>query len=756
MKLCRGLAAVFAIVTGLNAFLTCNRLAAEPATQPADARPTHADVVVYEGTPAGVMAAVAAARHGQSVLLIEMYNHVGGVVAGGLVSSDMGDRATVGGLANEFFERIVKYYADKYGPKSRQLEMSKNGVKFEPHVAEEIFDKMLKEQPGITVWKRHRLHSVEQADDGKITGLIADDLARGGTRSFSGDIFIDASYEGDLMAGAHVPYIVGREGRSQYGEYLAGVGQGPVNLRGTSDHRTMAYNYRVNITSNTENRLLCPKPEHYDPEPFARAEGAAIRAGRISSFMDLYAGRELSAGPNDKYDSNWADFVGNSEGYAEGDWITRDRIAARQRDYVLSRLYYFQNGPDLPEAFRQDAQKWGLPKDEFVDNGHFPFQLYVREARRMVGVYVLHEDDLTQDRWKQDGIATGSYGVDCHVVQYLLYEGKKIVEHTMHTALNNYDIPYACLTPREPGNLLVPVCCSASHVAYCSVRMEPVYMMLGQAAGSAAHLALTGKTAVQNVDVRRLRELLVEDGAVLDAGYQVPVKITFSPTRPKPGDKVTFQAMIGSLKDPISLIAWDFEGNGQASARGDHADYTFKLDKVYSVSLLAQDKAARRRWISIEVPVGTAIARDITMDDFEANSFGRWDGVYPDNVPGLPLRSSDIFFGPGVHRDVIRKGRKIAARIRFQPEIPRAGRYQVCLGFRPSRHQATNVPVLIKHAGGNTKVKVDERNEVTTFAMVPMGEFRFHEGTPGFVELTNGDTDGQVVVDCVRWVWLGD
>jgi hypothetical protein len=533
------------------------------------------------------------------------------------------------------------------------------------------------------------------------------------------------------------------------------VSAGPKNLRGTGDHRTMAYNYRVCITSDTANRVLCPKPGHYDPEPFARAEGEAINAGRIRRFVELYAGREQSAGPNAKYDSNWADFVGNSEGYAEGDWTVRRHIADRQRDYVLSRLYYFQNDPDLPESFRSDAQKWGLPTDEFVDSGHFPFQLYVREARRMVGQYVLREDDLTQNRWKPDGIATGSYGVDCHMVQRILDEGKLVLENTRHTALNNYDIPYRCLVPHEPANLLVPVCCSASHVAYCSLRMEPVYMMLGQAAGTAAHLTLAQKTPVQAVDATALRKLLADDGAVLDAGYQVPVTIRFAPAHPKPGETVTFEAEIGPAKDPIVQLAWDFEGDGKSAAQGEKASYVFTLDKTYNVSLVAVDKAGRRRWVRSEVPVGTGEVRDITMDDFEAEAFGRWDGTYPDNIPGLPLRSSDIFFGPGIHRDVIRNGKKSPARIRFLPTILTAGRYEICLGFRPSKRQATNVPILIKHAGGNTRLTVDERHEATSFAVAPIGEFHFRQGDSGFVQITNGGTDGYVVVDCVRWVWRG-
>lgn len=348
------------------------------------------------------------------------------------------------------------------------------------------------------------------------------------------------------------------------------------------------------------------------------------------------------------------------------------------------------------------------------------------------------------------------YGVDCHGVQQLLHEGKVIVEHTRHTALNNYDIPYACLTPLEPANLLVPVCCSASHVAYCSLRMEPVYMMLGHAAGDAAHLALAGQTTVQKVDVAKLRALLVQEGSVLDAGYQPPVKIAWAPARPKVGEPVKFHVVAGALADPLQQIAWDFDGNGQVSAEGEHAGHAFPLDKTYSVSLVVRDTAGRRRWVSAEVPIGTAEARDVTMDDFEADEFGRWEGTYPPLLPGLALRSSDFFFGPGMHRDVIRNGKKSAARLRFQPTLPRAGRYQVCLGVRPAHNLATNVPILIKSAEGNVRQTVDERKEVTPFAFVPLGEFRFRAGDGGFVEITNGNTDCFVAVDSVRWVWLGE
>jgi len=422
----------------------------------------------------------------------------------------------------------------------------------------------------------------------------------------------------------------------------------------------------------------------------------------------------------------------------------------------ISRLYYLQNDPELPEAFRTEARTWGLPKDEFADNGNFPFQLYVREARRMVGAYVLREKDLTQDRWKADGIATGSYGVDCHIVQMVREEDRLVPEHTRHVALNNYDIPYASVVPPGVENLLVPVCCSATHVAYCSLRMEPVYMMLGQAAGDAAHLALAGGKTVQAVDAQELRKMLLAENAVLDAGYQPQVKISWTPAHPKTGELVVFKAVPGMLKEPLKGVVWDFDGSGKVSAEGERVVQAFDAEKTYSVSMLATDQAGRRRLLTADVPVGLGDAHDVTMDDFDADLFGRWDGTYPEFIPELPLRYSDVFLGPGIQRDVTRQGKKSPARARFQPEIPRAGRYEVCIGFRPAKNQATNVPITIRHAEGTAKLTVDERTERSPFPFVSIGEFRFKAGGSGFVEITNGGTEGSVVIDGVRWIWRGE
>ena len=373
------------------------------------------DVVVYGGTPAGVMAAVAAARHGLSVVLLERQAHVGGVVSGGLVATDIGTRETVGGLADDFLKRAAEYYVEKYGTDSKQVVQCKLGLKYEPHVAEAIFEQMLAEQKTITIAKRHRLRSVEMNRQ-QIASIEVDDLAVGHPKKFTGRMFVDASYEGDLLAAARVPYRVGRESRQEYGEVLAGMTLGPKEVLGTGDHRTQAYNYRVSLTFRPENRAV-PQARTLRSGTLAGDLRRRIKKLNLERFGQLFTSfDDNKLIPNDKLDTNWCDLLGGSEGYAEGDWETRARIEVRHRDYFLSLLYYLQNDAELPAKFHADAQNWGLPLDEFTDNGHFPFQIYVREARRMLGRYVLSERDLTRERYKPDGICAGSYGIDCHWV----------------------------------------------------------------------------------------------------------------------------------------------------------------------------------------------------------------------------------------------------------------------------------------------------------------------------------------------------
>lgn len=713
------------------------------------------EVVVYGGTPAGVTAAIAAAREGHPVSLIDINNHIGGMMSGGLVETDIGDRKTVGGLSDDYFKRVTNYYLTKYGKDSIQFKECHDGVKFEPRVAEAILGEMIAEHPSIRIWSGHRYRSVAM-ENGRIASVTMDDTNAKTTRTFTGKIFIDASYEGDVMAGAGVPYRVGREGRAEFGEFLAGTNMGAKQHRGLGDHRTQAYNYRVSITSNTANRVLFPKPEQYDPEPWRISFGKRVLTQGIKDFGGLYVNVIIKVGPNEKFDTNWCDVPGGSEGYAEGSWETRDRIAARHRDYFLSLLYYLQNDPELPESFRTETMKWGLPKDEFTDNGHFPFQLYVREGRRMLGRYILREQDLTTNRWKPDGIATGSYGIDCHFVQSLLHNGQPVVERTRHISVDNYDIPYATITPIEPDNLLVPLCISATHVAYASLRMEPVYMMLGEAAGSAAHLALSGKTSVQEVDVARLRKLLADKGGILDAGYQPQVEISWSPAHPRQGEAVKFSVKSNDLKSPLKNIWWDFNGNGVVGATGETAEHSFPLEKHHNVCLLVEDEAGNRRLVSAEVPVGASSVKDLTVDEFDGEMIGRWTGTYPDVPTPSGTRVPDIHYGPGIHRDAVIRGEKSPVRASIKPEGLKPGRYQVCVGFRPLKTQATNTPVTINFSGGKKKLALDQRNEQTPFNFVSVGEYAFSGDENEGVEITNSGADGLIAIDGVRWIWLGD
>ena len=259
-------------------------------------------------------------------------------------------------------------------------------------------------------------------------------------------------------------------------------------------------------------------------------------------------------------------------------------------------------------------------------------------------------------------------------------------------AVKPYDIPYACLTPYEVGNLFVPVCLSASHVAYCSLRMEPVYMMLGHAAGDAAHLALTAGAdmqSVQQVDVAELRKLLLQEGAVLDAGYQPPVRIEFSPEHPFPDQEVNFRVVATDLKDPISKSWWNFSGAGRVQAEGSQARFVFPAEKIYQVTLIVMDKAGRKRMVTAQVPVGRALPRDVVIASTEAELFGRWQSYVPDVCTGIYAR-----------RDQSLHGKTAPARARFQPPLPRSGRYLVCFGFEPAKGQASNLQVKLRHADG--------------------------------------------------------
>ena len=527
----------------------------------AQAQPRRFDVVVYGGTAGGVITAVSAARQGARVALLEPRDHLGGMVSGGLGWTDYGKKEVIGGYSLEYFERAGK----KYGaPIQWHLE---------PRVAEDVFKELVKEA-GVEVFYRHRLREkTGVAKDGtRITGIT---LENGAT--FAATIFADATYEGDLMAQAGVSYTWGREGMQEFDESLAGVRdrtpkhQFQVQVRpngangkpmaeistakkaasGSADKKVQAYNFRVCMTKEPENRAAFPKPAGYAP---ARFELLAKMLGEMDKIKQAAAAERQSGAtagaptaggdpmyrlkqpwslvdvmkpdpiPNGKTDTNnngafSTDFIGGNYDYPEASYATRAKIWQAHVDYVQGFFYFLQNDPQVPKGLHDEMAPWGLCKDEFTDTGNWPHQLYVRESRRMVGEYVMSQRDIQTELTKPDVIGMGSYNSDSHNIQRIVNdEGFVENEGDMQVPVTPYQIPYRVMLPKkaEATNLLVPVCFSATHVAYSTLRMEPQYMIIGHAAGVAAKMAIDAKAALQDIDRAALQQTLRQQRAVFE------------------------------------------------------------------------------------------------------------------------------------------------------------------------------------------------------------------------------------------------
>ncbi|WP_177181221.1 FAD-dependent oxidoreductase [Parapedobacter koreensis] len=726
----------------ISIFLVFSGYSRHAAAHTARHEPTSADLIVYGGTPAGVIAAVAAARMGHSVIIVEPQVRIGGMTSGGLIRTDVGDEETIGGLSKEFFNRNLAYYVKQYGEGSKQVEKSYQGYFTEPHVAEQIFNEMVKEQANITVLTRHRLVDVAIQQQ-KIASIAIERVASGEQQTLSGKMFIDASYEGDLMAAAGVPYRVGRESQWEYNESFAGVNYGPKEIRGMGDHKLQAYNIRGTLTRREDIRVLFPKPDHYTPERFEAMKQKILQEGytKLEELMPHLIGAEM---PNGKHDNNDGDLPGVNFAYPEANWEERQQIYAMHRDHWLSLFYMLQNDPELPEAFRADARKWGLPSDEYPENNHITPQLYVREARRMVGKYVLTQNDIRTHRYKETTICVGSYNMDCHVVDYLMTAKGIVPEGGFIEPCDAYEIPYEIIVPHSNENLLVIGGFSATHVAYGSARMEPVFMMLGHAGGLAAHLALQSGSAVQDVAVKQLQSLLTQQGAILKAPYLPDVAIHFTPAEPKVGEEVTFTVEEKDVRAPLKKIWWSLDGTGEINATDKMVKHTFTSAKVNEITLLVEDEnGLRSPFIKAEVPVGESAIRDVNVEAEDGEITGEW----------IRSRSPNYDFRLLYIDGDTKKGGK---KTRFVPDLPKTGRYMVSVAYSPGENRATNVPVTIQHSDGTSNVTLDQSTASTLFVYKPLGEFRFEEGESGWVEISNAGTTGQVVVDAVKWIWLGD
>ena len=518
-----------------------------------------ADIIIYGGTSAAIIAAVEVVHSGKTVLVVSPDTHLGGLSSGGLGFTDSGNKSVIGGLSREFYHRIWLHYNDSaawkwekqsaFGNKG-QGTVAMDGENrtmwiFEPHVAEQVFEELIREN-NIRVLRNEWLDREKGVE--KIKGKIVSIKTLSG-KSFSGKMFIDATYEGDLMAAAGVSYVVGREACSVYNEsyngvqadikerghffkdpidpyqipgrkesgLLHGISSEPIAPNCAGDKKVQAYCFRLCLSDHPVNRAPFPKPKNYNPDNYE-----LVARVLDTGWMDWFA--KYDRIPNRKTDTNnhgpfSSDFIGMNYDYPEASYQRRKEIIQAHEDYQKGLFYYLSYDRRVSDVVRGKMEKWGLAADEFTDNGNWPWQLYIREARRMVGVYVTTENEVTNKKTVPDPVGMGSYGMDSHNVQrYLTSDGHVQNEGDVQVHLKGpYSISYGSIIPKseECINLLVPVCVSASHIAFGSIRMEPVFMILGQSAAVAACMAIDNRLAVQQVPYKLLKERLLERGQVL-------------------------------------------------------------------------------------------------------------------------------------------------------------------------------------------------------------------------------------------------
>jgi len=523
----------------------------EFTTSAADFPQTY-DVVVYGSTSAGVSAAVQVKRMAKTAIIIDPGKHLGGLTSGGLGWTDSGRKETIGGISREFYHRVKNHYDkaeawiyQKPEEYSRYRREDDAMWVFEPHVAEQIFEELVNEYK-IPV---HRGQWLKRKGGVTKDGSRIVSITMLSGKTYRGKIFIDATYEGDLMAGAGVSYHVGRESNEVYGETLNGVQTrnatkhqfekpidpyikpgdpasgllprihaGGPDKEGHGDHRIQAYNFRMCLTKVPENRVPFPKPDNYDPMQYELL-ARYLDKGWRAIFV------KFDPVPNAKTDTNnhgafSTDNIGMNYEYPEGSYERRREIIKEHEVYQKGLMWFLAYDPRVPADVREKMSQWGLAKDEFTDNGYWPHQIYVREARRMSSDFVTTELHLRQIKPTPKSIGMGSYNMDSHNVQrYVDEAGHARNEGDIQINPGGpYQISYGALVPKtsECTNLLVPVCVSSSHIAYGSIRMEPVFMILGQSAATAAVVAIDDNINVQDVDYSKLRARLLADGQVLE------------------------------------------------------------------------------------------------------------------------------------------------------------------------------------------------------------------------------------------------
>lgn len=519
------------------------------------------DIIIIGGTPGGIMTAISASRMGRSVLLLERTDNIGGLPANGLGATDIHTRGATTGLFLEFVNRVQGYYVQTYGEDSQQVKDCSSGYHFEPSVASKVFSEMIGECPGIKVLTMRQFDSDPsrlKMSDGKIEEITVLDRNSGRLENYRGKIFVDATYEGDLGAAAGVPFRIGREGMEEFHEPIAGkvykYWGGPVGPGTTyeGDNTIQAYNYRLCLTKDKSNQVPFRKPDNYDREEYVsliddvlygyhtgvktmeitqdqrEANKRIILGGGRTQIPDDRWGigkiTNMVNLPNGKTDANnqhmafiSTDLPEENQPWPTASWEWRDRFAKRLREYTEGLLWFAANDEQLPESFREEVRQWGFAADEYPDNDNFPRQVYVREGRRFEGMYFFTANDAVPSERgpiHSDAITASHYALDSHA-HHKREPGRIHLDGFLSYRTSVYNVPYGVIVPQNVSNLLLPVPVSGSHIGFSTLRMEPCWMALGQAAGTAASIAIEKKTSVQDVPILRLQDELLRQGATL-------------------------------------------------------------------------------------------------------------------------------------------------------------------------------------------------------------------------------------------------
>lgn len=636
------------------------------------------DLVIYGATPGGIGAAVQASRMGRKSVILEASGHLGGMTTGGLGATDFGNKDVIGGISKEFYQTLGRLYNKP------------EAWTFEPHKAMAVYRDWIK-NPSITLLLNQPLDLKDGVHkrDGRILWIRTES-----GRRFGGPIFIDSSYEGDLLAGAGVSFHVGRESNDVYGETLNGIQLGSLKhqfthavdphikpgdaasgllpgidptgpgTHGQGDRRVQAYNFRMCMTDDPANRVPFHKPEGYDEKDFEllfRNFEAGDRRVPLSIIMM----------PNRKTDTNnnfavSTDYIGANYDWPLATHAQRREIFRRHLLYQQGLMWSLANHPRVPEVIRRDVGRWGMARDEFVESGHWSPQIYVREARRMIGEYVMTELDCRGKRAATDSVGMGAYNMDSHNVRRYVKDGHVVNEGDVQVRVDPYPISFRALLPRraECVNLLSPVCISSSHIAYGSIRMEPVFMALGQSAATAACMAMDKKIDLHDLKYEELRVRLLADKQVLE---------------------------------------YRRAGGG-----------------------LAPDK--------LKTP-------GQVLDDDQAKLTGGWTSS----------RATAGFIGKGyLHDGNEAKGHKSAA---FSFKASKAGVFDLRLSYTPHENRATSIPVAVEYGGKTVRLTINQRRKPNLpDGFVSIGRFEFAKDQSVSVTISNDKTDGHVIIDALQIV----